>query len=274
VSESLAEWKERAPQLAAECAEHWSLRLGEPYEYAFVSVAMRAELPDETPAVLKVGWRHPESEHEAEALAHYDGRAAVRLLAHDPERNALLLERCQPGTALLELADEDEAFRIAAGVLRRLWRPPEPGHPFRSVAADASLWLDELPKHWERFGRPFERELLDEALAALEELPPTQGELVVCHQDFHRGNVLAAEREPWLAIDPKPLVAEREFDTAALIRDCEGDVRRRLDFLASELDLDRARMRRWALAHTLAWGFYESGPIADHVEVARQLLTA
>jgi len=272
VSESLAEWKERAPHLAGECAERWSLRLGEPYDYAFVSVAVRAELPDGTRAVLKVGWPHLESEHEADALEHYAGRGAVRLLAHDPERNAMLLERCEPGTALLELDDEEEALRVAARVLRQLWRPPEAGHPFRAVADDAAAWLDELPKRWDAFGGPFERVLLDEALAALEELPTTQGELVVCHQDLHRGNVLAAEREPWLAIDPKPVVAEREFDTAALIRDGSGDVQRRLDLLAAELGLDWERMRRWALAHTLAWGFYEDGPIPDHVEVARSLL--
>jgi streptomycin 6-kinase len=274
VSESLVQWKERAPLLAAECAERWLLTLGEPYDYAFVSLAIRAELADGTRAVLKVGWPHPESEHEGEALEHYAGRGAVRLLARDPERHALLLERCEPGTSLLELDDDEEAFRIGAGVLRRLWRPPGPGHPFRSVAEDAAGWLDELPKHWERFGRPFERELLEEGVAALRELPQTQGELVVCHQDFHRGNVLAAEREPWLAIDPKPVVAEREFDTAALIRDGTGDVGRWLDLLVAELGLDRERMRRWAIAHTLAWGFYESGPIADHVEVARLLLSA
>ena len=264
-------WKARAPALAAECAEEWSLRLGKPYEYAFVSLAVRAELPDGAPAVLKVGFPHHESEHEADALRHYDGRGAVRLLAMDRVRNALLLERCEPGTALLELADEAEAFRTAASLLRRLWRPPASGHPFRTVAEEAARWVEELPRHWDAFGRPFERELLDEGVAALHELPATQGELVVCHQDFHRGNVLSAQREPWLAIDPKPLVAEREFDTAALLRDGQGELAFCLELLAGELALDRERMRRWSLAHTLAWGFSEDGPIADHVEVARTL---
>jgi streptomycin 6-kinase len=273
VSEAPAEWMARAPELAEEAAERWALRLGERYDYAFVSLAVRAEPPDGTPAVLKVAWPHPESEHEAAALEHYAGRGAVRLLDHDPDRHVLLLERCEPGTALAELADEEDALRIAAGVLRRLWRPPADGHPFRAVSSEAGAWSDELREHWGRFGKPFERALLNEALAALAELPPTQGELVVCHQDFHRGNVLAAQREPWLAIDPKPIVAEREFDLAALLRDGD-DPKRLLDLLAAELELDRERMRRWALAHTLVWGFSERGPIADHVEVARQLAAA
>jgi streptomycin 6-kinase len=267
-----AKWVERVPRLVRECAERWSLRLGEPYEYAYVSLALRAELPDGTPAVLKVGFPHRESEHEADALAHWDGRGAVGLLAHDRERHALLLERCEPGTPLLELDDEQKAYRLAAGVLGRLWRVPAEGHPFRPIAVDAARWVEVLPERWERLRRPFERRLLDEAVAAFRELPPTQGELVVCHQDFHRGNVLRSSREPWLAIDPKPVLAEREFDAAALIRDGDGDPRRRLDFLCSELGLDRERTRRWALAHTLAWGFDESDPDPEMLDTVRVLV--
>lgn len=246
-------WRHRAPALAQECAELWSLRLGDRYEYSYASIALRAELPDGTPAVLKIGWPHPEAEHEAAALAHYDGRGAVRLLAHDAERNALLLERCEPGTALRELPEE-RALPIAAGVLRRLWRPPADDHPFDLLAELAATWAD-LPG-------------LDAGM--VRELAASQGELVVCHQDFHSANVLSAEREPWLAIDPKPIVGEREFDTAALVRDRQpiadpSVLGRRLDVLSAELGLDRERMRLWAMVHAVAW---------EHPEVARILLTA
>jgi streptomycin 6-kinase len=267
-----AEWVERLPRLVRECSEQWSLRLGEAYEYGYVSLAARAELPDGTPVVLKVGFPHRESEHEADALTHWDGQGAVRLLAYDRERHALLLERCEPGTSLLELPEEREAYRLAAGVLGRLGRPPAPGHSFRELAVDAARWVDVLPERYEQLRRPFERRLLDEAVAAFRELPPNQGELVVCHQDFHRGNVLSAAREPWLAIDPKPVLAEREFDAAALVRDGDGDLGWRLDFLSSELALDRERVRRWALAHTLAWGFDESEPDPQMLDTVRALV--
>jgi streptomycin 6-kinase len=269
-----SEWIDSLPRLLRECEERWSLRLGEPYEYAFVSLAVRAERPDGTPVVLKIGFPHRESEHEPDALAHYDGRGAVRLLDVDRERRAMLLERCEPGTPLLDLPDEREAYSIAADILRRLWRPVAPGHAFRPISEDAARWAVVLPERWEQLSRPFERILLDEAVAAFEDLAPTQGELVVCHQDFHRANVLRAEREPWLAIDPKPVAAEREFDTGALIRDQPGDVGWRLDFLAAELGLDRERVRRWALAHTLAWSFDESDPDEKDLEVVRALVRA
>ena len=115
-------------------------------------------------------------------------------------------------------------------------------------------------------------------MAALEELAPTQGEQVLIHQDLHADNVLAAQREPWLVIDPKPLVGEREFSLAPIIRSFElGHSRlavvERLDRLTSELGLDRERARGWALGQTIAWS--AGGETQSrHVETARWLLQA
>ena len=81
-------------------------------------------LSDRTRAVLKVNFPEPETQTEAAALAHWRGRGAVRVLEHDDERDALLLERCDPGTQLWDVADKDAANTIAAGVVPRIWRPP------------------------------------------------------------------------------------------------------------------------------------------------------
>jgi streptomycin 6-kinase len=255
-------WLHRLPRLVAECAELWSLLPGIPFE-AHVSYVAPAELPDGRRAVLKVNFPEPEAEGEPDALLHWDGEGAVRLLAHDPERRALLVERCEPGTQLWQMADEEKANGAAAAVLRRLWRSPPEDHGFHLLADQAARWAEELPACWERLGRPFERSLLEQAVGFLREAGPSQGEPVLLHQDLHGGNVLRATREPWLAIDPKPLVGEREFDTASLLRDRRPElasdpraaarVRRRLDGLAAELGLDRERMRGWGVAHALAW---------------------
>jgi streptomycin 6-kinase len=270
------DWLARLPRLVDECVERWSLTLGEPFPYANVSIAAPATLSDGSQAVLKVAFPHWESVHEADALEHWDGRGAVRLLARDRERNAMLLERCVPGTSLLELPEE-EGFARAAEVARALGSRPAPAdHPFGSFETTAARWARELPQRWEEAGRPFERGLLDAAVTALTELPATQGELVVVSQDLHRGNILAAQREPWLAIDPKPVVAEREVGTVALLRDGVGRIEWRLDSLASELGLDRERMRGWAIAHTIAWGFAEHEPTVypRQIECARRLWRA
>ena len=176
----------------------------------------------------------------------------MRLLAHDPERRALLLERCTPGTPLGTEYD-DASLEIAASLMHRLWRRPPDNVPWRRLEIEAERWLDELPERYP--GHP----LLEVALDTLLSLGPAQEDTVLCHQDLHGGNILRAEREPWLAIDPKPIVAERAYDTVALVRDrgphglVLRDVRRRLDALSEVLELDRERMRRWGIAKSMAW---------------------
>ncbi len=258
-----ADWLQRVPELVAECREEWGLRLEQPYEGANVSVVIPAG-----DAVLKIQYPHRESEHEAEALALWNGEGAVRLLAHDPQRHALLLERCEPGT-LLSALPAQEALGVLIELLPRLWKPG--GAPFRPLEEEAAWWL-ESSDDW-----PVDDELRAAAIGALEKLAPSQGEEVLLHQDLHGDNVLAAKREPWLAIDPKPLVGEREFGLASIVRSFEfghtpRDVVHRLDRLSSELGLDRERARGWALAQTVAWS--EGKYNARHVETARWLLQA
>lgn len=235
---------------------------------------MAAKLPDGTDVVLKIQFPHRESEDEAAALETWRGRGAVRLLAHDRDRHALLLERCLPGTPLSDL-DEGGVLDVFVALLPRLFEPV--GAPFRPLAEEAAWWAGDLEPKWEAAGRPFERRLLDAALDALHALPASQGPSVLLHQDLHPGNVLRAEREPWLAIDPKPLAGEREFALAPIVRAFElGHERRlvlaRLERLSNELGLDRERARLWALAQTVVWSF-GSDYFDRHIETASWLLT-
>jgi streptomycin 6-kinase len=249
-----------------ECAAQWRLELEEPFLGGFVSHVLPAG-----DAVLKIQWPHRESEHEADALEHWQGDGAVRLLARDDERHALLLERCRPGTPVRE-----EALDVFVDLLPRLWKPAGP--PFTSLADEAAWWVSTMRDEWEEAGRPFEERLIDAAISNLEELAATQGEQVLVHQDLHPDNALAAEREPWLVIDPKPLVGEREFAVAPIVRSFElGHSRRtvldRLDRLTGELGLDRERARGWAIGQTIAW-IIDSDFHPTHAETARWLLEA
>ncbi|MGZ8697368.1 MAG: aminoglycoside phosphotransferase family protein [Gaiellaceae bacterium] len=266
-------WLERIPDLVAECVEEWELRLGEPYEAGAAGYTVRADLPDGTPAVLKVIYPHREAEHEGEALRVWDGDGAIRLLAYDEVRWAMLIERCEPGT-LLAKADPELALDVLIEVLPRLWKPV--GEPFRSLAEEALWWIDYLPGKWEQAGKPFDRELLDAAIARLDALAHSQGEQVLLHQDLHGDNVLAAQREEWLVIDPKTLVGEREFAVAPIVRDPElghsrQHVLHRLDRLTSELGLDRDRARGWTIGQTIAWSL-DTSYLPKHVETVRWLL--
>src|SRR5215469_2854954 len=206
-------WLRELPARVERCARRWDLELAEPFPQSFVSVVFPATRRDGSRAVLKIQYPHQESEH-------------------DPEEHALLLERCQPGDHLAGVK-QDEALLVFADILPRLWIAA--GAPFRRLAEEAALWAERLPAEWEAAGRPFERALIDSALAALDFLIGTQGEQVLLSQDLHGDNVLRANRG-WLAIDPKPLVGERELALAPIIRGYDfghsrADVCKRLDWL-------------------------------------------
>jgi streptomycin 6-kinase len=266
-------WLERVPDLVAQCVEEWGLQLGEPYEPGAAGYAVRVELPDRRPAVLKLIYPHRESEHEVDALALWDGHGAVKLLARDDGRSAMLLERCDPGETLAA-AGADVALEVLIGLLPRLWVVG--GEPFHLLEDEASWWIGYLPEQWERSGRTVERRLVDAAVDALGLLSQSQGEQILLNQDLHGDNVLAAEREPWLVIDPKPLIGEREFAVAPIVRSFElGHSKRealyRLDRLTADLGLDRERARGWTIGQTMAWAFdSEYHPI--HLETVQWLL--
>ncbi len=266
-------WLASLPGKLAEAADQWSLRLGRPYEGSYVSLVLPATRDDGAEVVLKLQLPHPESDHEATALRTWGGAGAVRLLAHAPELHALLIERCVPGAHLATL-DVDDALDVFVGLLPRLWISA--GEPFTPLASEALGWATALPARWERSGRPFGRSLVDAAVDVLRELAGSQDDSVLLHQDLHADNVLSAEREPWLAIDPKPLVGERAFGIAPVVRAYElghdrRAVRHRLDRLSDELGLDRERARGWAFGQTLAWAFEGDRVLPRHVETARWL---
>jgi streptomycin 6-kinase len=260
----LTKWRDALPDLVASCCKEWGLRVDAPYAPGAAGYAAPAELPDGTRAVLKVGFPHREAEHEADALERWNGDGAVRLLARNDERWALLLERAEPGTFLSESPD---ALGVLIELLPRLWKS---GDGFHSLEEESRHWVEEI-------GRDVrDPRLRDAALQYIRELAPTQGDQVLVHQDLHGDNVLAAQREPWLVIDPKPLSGEREFSAAPIVRSDElghsrRDVLYRLDRLSDELGLDRERALGWTVAQTVAWsagGDY----IAPHVEVVEWLL--
>lgn len=263
-----AAWLAALPGLAAECAAAWGLELGQPVDTPHSLVVPAGDV------VLKLNApSHDEADHEADALAAWAGRGAVRLLARDEERRALLLERCRPGTELWHAGVDERA--VVAVLLERLSIPAGP--PFRSLAGEADRWAEQVPWRWERGGRPFERALLDLALDVYRTVDRRAARLV--NQDLHGGNVLRAEREPWLLIDPKPLAGEAELDGVGLLRNAawrggEAAVRAWLDLLAG-LGRDRGRLRGWGVAHALAWGWDDvRGWLAPDLEAARTIASA
>ena len=265
-------WLGGLPALVEDCAARWSLKVGPPFVPLSYNYAAPAEGPGGARLVLKLGVPAPELLSEMEALRLFGGRGAARLVEADPGHGALLLERLEPGTQLLSLCEKDDraATSAAANVMRKLWREVPRGHAF-PTAAD---WGRGFEKMRARFGGgtgPLPRRLAEEAESLFRELLASADEPVLLHGDLHHGNVLAAARGPWLAIDPKGLVGEPAYEVGALLRNPMpqllrwprpvGVTERRVAQLSEELGLERERVRGWGLAQAVlsAWWTIEDG---------------
>jgi streptomycin 6-kinase len=268
-----AQWLVGLPALLEECARRWSLTLAPPFPnltFHYVAPAVRA---DGTEAVLKAGVPNKELRSEAAALRVFDGRGSVRLLDSDPDRGLLLLERLRPGAVLTALADEahdDEATTIAASVMRGLWRPAPPGHDFPTVAD----WGESFARLRARFGGgtgPLPAAQVERAETLFAELLASSAPPVLLHGDLHHDNILSAQRQPWLAIDPKGVVGEPAYEVGALLRNLWPErhtnqnparmLERRAHRLAEELGIDPVRVRDWAVAQAVlsaVWGVEDS----------------
>ena len=281
-------WLRGLPALIEECAERWSLRVGPPFPHLSYNYAAPAEGPGGERLVLKLGVPVRELHSEMAALRAFDGRGAARLFESDAARGALLLERLEPGTQLVPLREEDDAAatEAAASVMRKLWRAAPETHGF-PTAADWGLGFARCRAHFGGTTGPFPRRLFDEAESLYAELLASSAAPVLLHGDLHHGNVLAAAREPWLAIDPKGLTGEPAYEVGALLRNPLPQLlkwpepvrvtERRIAQLSDELGLERARVRGWGLAQAALsawWSIEDEGEPGEFGFAAAEVLAA
>jgi streptomycin 6-kinase len=247
-------WLEGLPTAIAEVSTRWGLSVGAPYEPGGRTAWVAPVRTADGPAALKIRWRHFEAEHEAAGLRAWDGAGTIRLLAEQPlddQTDALLLEACEPGTSAATLPGEDQDALVAA-LLRRLWIAPPAGAPFRPLAALCSAWAAAVDA--------------DRAAAVIGDAALVRAGLdlfvglgaervdspVLLLTDLHAANVLAAAREPWLAVDPKPYVGDPTYDLVQhLLNHADrvlADPRRVIRRLARRAGVDAPRLTRWLLA--------------------------
>ncbi|MGW5054159.1 aminoglycoside phosphotransferase family protein [Actinokineospora sp. NPDC004072] len=243
-------WLAGLPAQGAAMLDRWALTPDGPSWFGFCSVVQPVRRPDGTPAALKIGWPHPEAEDEARTLRLWDGDGAVRLLAVDGW--SLLLERLDADRTLMDVPLAD-ALAVTGDLMRRLDRPAPAG--MRHLRDVAERWTAELPAanaELAATGDPIDPELIERAVAYCRELGPRSASRLV-NEDLHYENVLGAEREPWLVIDPKPLAGDPEFGLIPLLwnRHDEGDLGERVDILAEAAGLDRAKARRWTFVRAV-----------------------
>jgi streptomycin 6-kinase len=259
-----ATWIDGLPKLVRSQIDEWDLTADGAPTHGYCSIVVPARMEDGAAVMLKVAFPDAESEHEHLALRRWGGDGAVRLLRADPHRRAMLLERLYSRN-LNELWDI-EACEIVASLYRRIHVPAL--RRLRTLAEFVERWttdLTALPR-----SAPLPRRLVEQAITLGRDLaadPASTGTLI--HGDLHYENVLAAEREPWLVIDPKPVNGDRHYEIAPMLwnrwdelaGDTRDGVRRRFHALVDGAELDDDRARAWVvvrMVHNAMWELTES----------------
>ncbi|HEY8473371.1 MAG TPA: aminoglycoside phosphotransferase family protein [Natronosporangium sp.] len=252
-------WVAKLPKLATNFLERWQLRIDGPPAAGAVALVLPVRRADGTPAILKLQPVDEETAGEAAALRAWDGHGAVRLFEHDPATGTMLIERLDRTRSLSSIPDDTRAVRILSELLARLVSVPAPVG-MRRLGEIAEQMLDQLPLALSRLPRVEDR-LVVRTCATLmaEQLPVTEHQLL--HWDLHYDNVLAGQREPWLAIDPKPLAGHPGFELLpalwnrweelTITGNVARAVRRRFDLMVDILGLDPQPAAAWTLGRVL-----------------------
>lgn len=243
-------WLASLPQIVDDLKARWTLDIGPPFQDAGASSAWVAPAfaRAEGRAVLKIGLPHMEARDEIAGLRFWNGDPTVRLLRSDMKLHAMLLERCEPGTPLKEVPEGKQDVVIAR-LLRRLWRSPSGPHSFRPLTEMLNLWMSEAQR---RPGSAQGGALFETGLDLLSRLPASAPASALLATDLHAGNVLRAQRMPWLVIDPKPFVGDPAYDATQHLLNCRGRLSRNpkstIDRFSELLGVEPERVQLWTFA--------------------------
>jgi len=263
-------WFRDLPSLLEWCRDAWGLTVDPPFadlSYHYVAPAATA---DGRRVVLKLGVPSDDFRAQVQALAAFAGGAMVQLLAADPRRGAMLMERLDPGAPVTAAGSDDDALEASLALLPDLWRPVPLGSAFPTVAD----WAAGLARLRARFGGgtgPLPGPLVEAAERRFADLLAPGPAPYLLHGDYHYGNVLSARRRPWVAIDPKGVVGEPAYDVGYLIanptpslgwaEDPRRILERRLAIAAERLGLDARRLHGYAFCQSVLGAWWS---VEDH----------
>jgi streptomycin 6-kinase len=256
-------WLAGLPALADDLLGRWDCTPDGEVLHGQVGIVVPVKHSSHGPCVLKVSFPHPGNVHEPDAYAAWSGRGAVKLHERDDESFAMLLERAHTDS-LLDNADTDGAVSVAGRLCHRLAIPAPAEIP--RLAERARSWQEDLHRDAGELGHAVPQRAVEGAIATARDIGQAQPDLMI-HGDFHATNILRADREPWLAVDPKGYAGDPAYDVRMVVAwrplrrlapgILPGALRRGLDIFAETAELDPARVRRWAQFHAVRaalWG--------------------
>ncbi|MFK0230010.1 aminoglycoside phosphotransferase family protein [Streptomyces sp. NPDC090303] len=265
------------PQRIEHFLENWALSSSGKFMHGATALVLPVLMKNGDTAALKFPYLDGESNGEPIALGAWGGQASVRLFAHDEVTGTMLLERLDPDRTLLKLAETDSrvAVHSIGLLLNRLTsvRAPEGLPRLRDVTRKI---LSEAPGVLDGCEPNGDRRLALSCLAVLAEVAQESGDRLL-HNDLHFGNVLGAEREDWLAIDPRPVSGDPGYELLTVLAShyIADEVIWRFDLLTEMLALDRERATAWTLGRLLLGILrdVEESSVAVLDEMQREIIT-
>jgi len=278
-----AAWVDRLPALARDLLDEWDLTVDGALMNGFCSLVVPVLTADGERSVLKLHTDADadESDFEHLALQHWHGNGTVLLLRADPRRRAMLLERLHPRD--LTTIGDREACEVVGGLYGRIHVPALP--QLRTITSYVERWtadLEALPRD-----APIPRRLREQCVSLVRDLvadPASVG--VIIHGDLHHHNVLAADREPWLVIDPKPMSGDPHYEPAPMLwnrwdeivaGNARENLRRRFHTLVDVAGLDEDRARDWVvvrMVHNMSWAVIDGDPDEDYLTMCVTIIKA
>jgi streptomycin 6-kinase len=265
-------WLNDLPEIISYCEKRWDMKVGEPFKLSFNYVAP-ATTKEGKEVVLKLSVPGYEGAQELQALKIFNGDGINKLIDYDEEKAIMILERIFPGEMLSTITDEETAVKISSNALSKLWTPVTATLSLPTVADRSQAVKGYAEKHKNGFG-PINGETLQLAANVFQYMVETTKEKSLLHGDFHHYNVLS-DGEGWIAIDPKGLIGEREYDLSQYMLNCLPKSRKekaetidlRAELFAKHLMLNKDRILLWGFCHSvlsLCWSISEEDSEAQY----------
>jgi streptomycin 6-kinase len=250
---------DRIEQLARE----WRLVIEESFETntSVISFARR----DGEPLVLKLIKQPGDEWRAGEVLSAFKGKGVVRV--HESTAGAMLLERLEPGNNLVErssAARDEEATDLLIDVIREM-ASPDSGAIIKGCPT-VEDWGEGFARYLVASNKQIPRDLVESAQSVFADLCASQGRQRLLHGDLHHYNVLFDSKRGWLAIDPKGIIGELEYEVGAILRNpverpdlflSPAIIERRVDQLTNKLNLNRERVMAWAFSQAVLSAIWE-----------------
>ena len=249
-------WIKNFSELITYCEKRWSFNIQSPYELSFNFVAPAIRNDGDKVVIKLVVPGDKGLQTEIEALKQFDGNGIARLFDYDIQKGIMILEYVSPGEKLSTLWDDDEATVIISHVMKKLWKPAPTNSNLLTIFQRETDFKQIRQVNANGIG-PISKEMLIKAEHVFSMLTETIDDLYLLHGDFHHYNVLQSKDDSWIAIDPKGLIGEREYDVIQfLLNKLPSDhalevTERRIDILVKELDLVKERVLLWGYCHTI-----------------------